>query len=333
MMSSAGGWSAASVARMSSTLVSAASFTGAWVERQAFGAQPDLRHCLLAGDIDDRLAGSGERAGHLKQQGRLADAGIAADQQGRAAHEAAAGDPVELGDAGADARRIVDLTGKRGERHRPALAELAGRGAGRDAAAGLSSTSVFHPPQSSHLPCQRGETAPQFWQTKLVFRRTTDERATRGLPVLAFLLCSHGLVPLAMGAEPAAGRGCSLRGGNLSEERDMAEQPMGIYRLVPKAAPQDSGWDLAPDQVEIVVRAHSPADARVVAAEAEGDFPEFDAKPAHGVRTAPASAFRDIRLYAVVEEKNDRFDANGPRGIIDGRPDPAVLRPAKQRRA
>ena len=27
-----------------------------------------------------------------------------------------------------------------------------------------SSTSVFHSPQSSHLPCQRDERPPQFWQ-------------------------------------------------------------------------------------------------------------------------------------------------------------------------
>src|SRR6184192_3451180 len=29
-----------------------------------------------------------------------------------------------------------------------------------------SSTSVFHSPQDSHLPCQRLCAAPQFWQTK-----------------------------------------------------------------------------------------------------------------------------------------------------------------------
>src|ERR1700710_1878512 len=29
-----------------------------------------------------------------------------------------------------------------------------------------SSTSVFHSPQDSHLPCQRLFAAPQFWQTK-----------------------------------------------------------------------------------------------------------------------------------------------------------------------
>ncbi len=112
----------------------------------------------------------------------------------------------------------------------------------------------------------------------------------------------------------------------------MTEQPLGVFRLVPKAPPDDSGWDLAPNQGEVVVRAHSPADARVVAAEAEGDFPELNAKPADGVRTAPASAFRDVRLYAVVEEKGEGFDANGARGVIEGRPDPAALRPVKQGR-
>ncbi len=29
-----------------------------------------------------------------------------------------------------------------------------------------SSVSVFHSPQDSHLPCQRLNAAPQFWQTK-----------------------------------------------------------------------------------------------------------------------------------------------------------------------
>jgi hypothetical protein len=33
-----------------------------------------------------------------------------------------------------------------------------------------SSTSVFHSPQASHLPCQRLKAAPQFWQMKLRLR-------------------------------------------------------------------------------------------------------------------------------------------------------------------
>ena len=59
-------------------------------------AQPDLRDRLFAGDIDDAVAPAGERRGRLRQQRRLADAGIAADQQRRAAHEAAAGGAVEF---------------------------------------------------------------------------------------------------------------------------------------------------------------------------------------------------------------------------------------------
>ena len=34
-----------------------------------------------------------------------------------------------------------------------------------------SSAIVFHSPQASHLPCQRPEAAPQFWQMKVCSRR------------------------------------------------------------------------------------------------------------------------------------------------------------------
>src|SRR4051812_44728388 len=43
----------------------------------------------------------------------------------------------------------------------------------RPGPAGLSepsSESVFHSPQASHLPCQRLNAAPQFWQTKVRWR-------------------------------------------------------------------------------------------------------------------------------------------------------------------
>src|SRR5262245_23851741 len=42
---------------------------------------------------------------------------------------------------------------------------------GRSGESLASSTSVFHSPQASHLPCQRPKAAPQFWQTKLRARR------------------------------------------------------------------------------------------------------------------------------------------------------------------
>src|SRR6185436_11492178 len=49
-----------------------------------------------------------------------------------------------------------------------------------------SSTIEFHSPQASHLPCQRAEAAPQFWQTNVRLRR--DMRKTgrsRGTQTLA----------------------------------------------------------------------------------------------------------------------------------------------------
>ena len=88
-----------SVATMSSTLVSAASSTEASAKPEALGAQPHLRHRLFARDVGDAVPAVGERRRGLHQQRRLADARIAAEQDHRAAHEAAAGDAVEFGDA------------------------------------------------------------------------------------------------------------------------------------------------------------------------------------------------------------------------------------------
>lgn len=92
-------------------------------------------------------------------------------------------------------------------------------------------------------------------------------------------------------------------------------QQLGLYRLVPVAAADDPNWGKAPSHGEVVVRAYSHADARIVAAEAEGDFPESSAKPGDGNSTAFASAFRDDKLYTVVEEGSDE---GGARGVIEG---------------
>ena len=158
-----------SVAMMSSTEVSAASSTAASRKAEPLGAQPHLRHRFLAGDIDRAMAGARQRGGGLDQQRRFADAGIARHQQHRAAHEAAAGDAVEFGDAGRQARGVMRLAGQRLEREQAALARRAAGTGGR--ASAPSSASVFHSPQASHLPCQRPQAAPQFWQMKLRLRR------------------------------------------------------------------------------------------------------------------------------------------------------------------
>ena len=75
-------------------------------EAQALGPQAHLVECLLAGDIGDRHALAREGGRHLQQQRRLADAGVAADQQGRAHHQPAAAGPVEFLDAALVARRL-----------------------------------------------------------------------------------------------------------------------------------------------------------------------------------------------------------------------------------
>ena len=95
------------------------------------------------------------------------------------------------------------------------------------------------------------------------------------------------------------------------------EQPSGklnIYRLEPNTRPDDPRWDNAPNQGILRVRAFSPADARVVAAEAEVDFLDVDAKPGDGTTTDFASAFRDDKLYHVSLEEED--GGVGPRGLI-----------------
>jgi hypothetical protein len=91
-----------------------------------------------------------------------------------------------------------------------------------------------------------------------------------------------------------------------------------IFRLVPVADRRDPRWDLAPYQGEVIVRARSPADARLVAAGAEIDFPDVGAKPGDGVKTDFASAFRDDKLYHVVADRSGDFRHEGERGVVAG---------------
>ena len=98
---------------------------------QPLGAQANLGHRLLAGHIDDLSAAPGEGARGLHEQRRLADAGIAADEDCRAAHDAAAGRAVELGNARGDAGRFLVFAGQRQERGWSALAPRALRPTGR----------------------------------------------------------------------------------------------------------------------------------------------------------------------------------------------------------
>jgi hypothetical protein len=68
-------------------------------QAQAHRATGDLGQRFLAGHVQ-RRQGGGHLRQRLQQQGRLADAGIAADQHHRALGQAAAEHAIELADAG-----------------------------------------------------------------------------------------------------------------------------------------------------------------------------------------------------------------------------------------
>ena len=87
---------------------------------QPGGAEPHLGCQLLAGDIDDTPARQRRRGARLDQEGGLADARFAADQRRRSGHEAAARDPVQLGDPRDDPRLGLRLARKILEREGPA---------------------------------------------------------------------------------------------------------------------------------------------------------------------------------------------------------------------
>lgn len=95
-------------------------------------------------------------------------------------------------------------------------------------------------------------------------------------------------------------------------------EQLKLYRLVPIASATDTNWDLAPNQGEVVVRARSSGDARVVAAEAELDYLEIDALPADGNSTTSSSAFRNEKLYTVVDESDPAYPLDGPREVVAG---------------
>ncbi|MFP5076680.1 hypothetical protein ACLE20_05185 [Rhizobium sp. YIM 134829] len=111
---------------------------------------------------------------------------------------------------------------------------------------------------------------------------------------------------------------------------DRAEAPvLRLYRQVPVARAEDPRWDKAENQGEILVRAESPADARLVASEAELDFTEIDAKPAEGTDTRMASVFRDEKLYTVIEVEEAGHAETGPRGVVEGTVSVGTIRPTQ----
>jgi len=97
---------------------------------------------------------------------------------------------------------------------------------------------------------------------------------------------------------------------------DAGGEMLNIYRLEPIAAPDDPRWDNSPGHGTVVVAARTAGDARIVAAARELDFMEVDAAPAEDVTTVNASAFRDDKLYTVIEIERNKRDVE--RGILEG---------------
>lgn len=89
---------------------------------------------------------------------------------------------------------------------------------------------------------------------------------------------------------------------------------LALYRLVPTARPDDPNWDRAPSRGEVVVRARSSGDARVVAALAETE----EGRAGLFTTEVKASAFLDEKLYTVRDEPEGRYTSAGPRMVIEG---------------
>ena len=103
-----------------------------------------------------------------------------------------------------------------------------------------------------------------------------------------------------------------------NEGDELVTTTLRLFRLTPSANSSDPRWLDREIPGEVIVRAQSPADARIVASEAELDFPDVNAKPSHGVGTRFASCFRDEKLYAVEETHTDEFSRDGPREVVSG---------------
>ncbi|MET3855041.1 hypothetical protein [Rhizobium sp. OAE497] len=105
------------------------------------------------------------------------------------------------------------------------------------------------------------------------------------------------------------------------------DEELNVYRLVPIAAATDTNWQNAPSQGEVIVAARTAGDARIVAASRELDFMEIDSAPAEDVTTINASAFRNDKLYSVIEIEHGRSDLQ--RGVLEGEIGVGNIRPTQ----
>jgi hypothetical protein len=108
---------------------------------------------------------------------------------------------------------------------------------------------------------------------------------------------------------------------------DAGGEALSVYRLEPIARPGDPRWDNSPGHGIVIVAARTAGDARIVASTRELDFMEVDAAPADDVTTINASAFRDDKLYTVIEIDRNRHDLQ--RGVIEGEISVDTIRPVQ----
>jgi hypothetical protein len=151
-------------------------------------AHAHLGRRLLAGEIDDGEADLGKSGRRLQEQRRLADAGIAADQNGRARYQAAAEHPVELGNPGGKPRRLVTRRRKRLQDSQPRLAALDGDKRGRagrrlflDHRIPLATSGAFAGPAGAYRAAGLAdEGAGCFGHGRLSRQYSAGRRADRG---------------------------------------------------------------------------------------------------------------------------------------------------------
>lgn len=93
------------------------------------------------------------------------------------------------------------------------------------------------------------------------------------------------------------------------------DETLGVYELVPVAAADDPNWDIAPSRGKMLVAARTAGDARVVAAAFEGNFMNARSMPGMSIATMGASAFRNEKLYTVIEIDRGRRDLD--RGVME----------------
>ena len=164
MMTSSGGWPASKVGGDVAHGGGGRQQDRRLAEAQALGAQPDLLDGLLAGDVD-RPGGPGEAPRAAATCSSRVDLPMPGSPPIRRAEPGTSPPPITRSNSAMPVgrRSAGALSPSRGWRSilRPRPAD---RPLGALSAA-ASSTMVFHAPQASQRPLQRGWLAPQVWQT------------------------------------------------------------------------------------------------------------------------------------------------------------------------